>query len=294
MDFISEKKAEKKIGRLVLLLCLLPQILRIILSCIYEYEVAGNYMYPTVVGDLCLYGADILGQFSFYSILGTLIYLSARNGLNGGVESTVLVIGLYVVVYYLQSAITNTAVTLSMIVLSAILTAAAIVQSAKKCKGIFALASSILAVPILGGILQVYASSIVPTVDDIMFLISYALTNLVFELLFILVASRVSKILGAGIKEDITLTGKLVSVKNPVMLSMLIFDALYIILSLISPTVEIVNNLIEYGPPVNTAEWMSIIGVYSEYLIIFVIGYASMRFAAGLIENAYSSAEEEI
>lgn len=292
MDFISEKKAEKKIGRLVFLLCLLPQILRIILSCIYEYEVAGNYMYPTVVGDLCLYGADILGQFSFYSILGTLIYLSARNGLNGGVESTVLVIGLYVVVYFIQSEITNTAVTLSMFILSAVLTAAAIVLSAKRCRAAFVLASSILAVPILGGILQVYASSIVPTVDDVMFLISYAITNLIFELLFILVACRVSKALGTAMKEDVSLTGKLVSVKNPVMLSMLIFDALYIVLSLIAPTVDIVDNLIEYGPPVNAAEWMSIIGVYAEYLIIFVIGYASMRFTAGLIENACSSEED--
>ena len=95
-------------------------------------------------------------------------------------------------------------------------------------------------------------------------------------------------------KAEVSLTGKLISVKNPVMLSMIIFDALYIILSLISPTVEIIDNLLEYGPPVNTAEWMSIIGVYAEYLIIFVIGYASMRFTAGLVENAYASAEEEI
>ena len=93
---------------------------------------------------------------------------------------------------------------------------------------------------------------------------------------------------------ELSLTGKLISVKNPVMLSMLIFDALYIILSLIQPTVEIIDNLNEYGPPVNSAEWMSIIGVYIEYLIIFVIGYASMRFAAGLIEGAYSCSEEEL
>ena len=94
-------------------------------------------------------------------------------------------------------------------------------------------------------------------------------------------------------KEDVRLTGKLVSVKNPAMLSMLIFDALYVLLSLIEPTAYIIDNLIEYGPPVNYSEWMSIIGVYAEYLIIFVIGYASMRFTAGLIENAYARAEEE-
>jgi hypothetical protein len=76
------------------------------------------------------------------------------------------------------------------------------------------------------------------------------------------------------------------------MLTMIVFDLLYIILSLIEPTVDIVNNLIEYGPPVNSAEWMSIIGVYVEYVIIFFIGYASMRFTAGLIEGAYARAED--
>ncbi len=294
MDFISEKKAEKKVRILILLLCLLPQLLRVILSCIYEYEVAGNYMYPTLVGDICLYGADILGQFSFFSILGSLIYVSARNGLNGGGELTILVIGIYIALYYLQSAIANTAVTLTVFVLSAVLAALAIILFAKKNRGAYLLACATLAVPIVGGIVQIYASSVVPTADDIVFLISYAAMNLVFELLFILVACRISKLLNEKMKGEFTLSGKLISAKNPAMLAMLIFDALYIVLSLIQPTVEIIENLIEYGPPVNSAEWMSIIGVYIEYLIIFVIGYASMRLTAGLIEGAYMRSEEEL
>ncbi len=293
MDFISEKKAEKRISTLILLLCLLPQLLRIILSCIYEYEVAGNHMYPTLVGDICLYGADILGQFSFFSVLGSLIYLSARNGLKGGGELAVLVIGLYVVLYYVQGMISSTVFTLAVFVFSAVMTALAMILFAKKNRAAFVLAALILTVPILGGIVQVYASSVVPTVDDIIFLISYAVTNLVFELLFILVACRVSSFLNGRMAGEVFLTGKLVSVKNPALLTMLVFDALYIILSLIQPTVEIVQNLIEYGPPVNSAEWMSIIGVYAEYLIIFVIGYASMRFAAGLIEGAYTRSEDK-
>ncbi len=276
-----------------MLFCFLPQLLRIILSCIYEYEVAGNYMYPTLVGDICLYGADILGQFSFFSILGSLIYLSARNGLNGGGELPVLIIGLYIALYYVQSAISNTAFTLAVFVFSAVMTALGIILSAKKNRGAYALAGAILAVPLLGGIVQLYASDIVPTVDDIVFLESYAVANLVFELLFILVACRAAKFLNEKMTGEILLTGKLISVKNPVLLAMLIFDALYIILSLIEPTVDIIDNLMEYGPPVNYAEWMSIIGVYAEYLIIFVIGYASMRFTAGLIESAYEKSEEE-
>lgn len=293
MDFISEKKAERRIGLLILLLCLLPQLLRVALSCIYEYEVAGNYMYPTLVGDLCLYGADILGQFSFFSILGSLIYMSARNALKGGGETALLVIGLYIALYYIQSALSSTVFTLSVFVISAVMTALVIILSARKNKRAFALATAILTVPILGGIVQLYASSVIPSADDIVFLISYALANVIFELLFILVACRTSSFLNDKMTGGISLTGKLVSAKNPVMLTMLVFDALYIVLSLIQPTVEIVQNLIEYGPPVNSSEWMSIIGVYVEYVMIFIIGYASMRFTAGLIENTYTRAEEE-
>ena len=219
--------------------------------------------------------------------------MSARNGLKGGGETALLVIGLYIALYYIQSALSITAFTLSVFVISAVMTALVIILSARKNKRAFALATAILTVPILGGIVQLYASSVIPSADDIVFLVSYALANVIFELLFILVACRTSSFLNDKMTGGISLTGKLVSAKNPVMLTMLVFDALYIVLSLIQPTVEIVQNLIEYGPPVNSSEWMSIIGVYVEYVIIFVIGYASMRFTAGLIENTYTRAEEE-
>ncbi len=293
MDFISEKKADKKVGQLILIIGLIPQLLRIVLSCIYEYEIAGNHMYPTLVGDICLYGADILGQFSFFAVLGSLIYLSAKNGLKGGVEITVLIIGLYIALYYIQSLVESAIFTFAVFVLSAVMTAIAIILSAKKAKRGFAFSTLILTVPILGGIVQLYASSVVPTADDIIFLISYAATNLVFELLFIHVACRASSFLESRMKEEYSLKGKLISVKNPALLTMLVFDGIYIVLSLIEPTVNIIGNLIEYGPPVNYAEWMSIIGVYIEYLIVFVIGYVSMRFAAGLIESIYNSAEDQ-
>ncbi len=293
MDFISEKKAEKKVGSLILIIGLIPQLLRIALSCIYEYEIAGNHMYPTLIGDICLYGADILGQFSFFAVLGSLIYLSVKSGLKGGGELAVLIIGLYIALYYVQSLVESAVFTFAVFVISAVVTAGTIILSAKKAKRVFAFSALILTVPILGGIVQLYASNIVPTADDIMFLISYAAANLVFELLFILVACRVSSFLESRMKDEYSLKGKLMSVKNPVLLAMLVFDGIYIVLSLIEPTVNIIGNLIEYGAPVNYAEWMSIIGVYLEYLIIFVIGYASMRFAAGLIENIYSAAEEQ-
>ncbi len=293
MDFISEKKAGKRIKLLALLLGVLPQILRIALDFFNLYEVAGNHEYEPFVETLCTYGANILAQFSFFSVLGILIYLSARNGLNGGGDITLLIVGLYIVFYCIQSAISNESVTLAIFVISALMTALAVILSAKKNVTAYLIATLTLAISLLGGMIQLGSSGVPLTVDDIMLLISYAVANLVIELLILLVACRTSKFLNERMKGEISLTGKLISLKNPALLSMLIFDALYVIMSLVTPTITIIDNLTEYGPPVNSSEWMPIIGVYLEAVIVFMIGYASMRFAAGLVEGAYARAEEE-
>ncbi len=293
MDFISEKKADKKVRVLMLLLCLLPQILRVILSCIYEYEIAGNNKYTALVSDICLYGANILGQLSFFSILGALIYLSARNGIKGGIEVPILFIGLYIALYFIQDTVADTGFTLASFALAATVTAVFIILLARKNKPAHLIMILTLFVPIIGGILEVYAGGIVPSLDDIIYLISYAAANLVFELLFIFAATRISSLLARFLKGEIQVTGKLISFKNPVMLSMLVFDLLYVAISAFKPTVNIVKDLIEYGAPANSSEWLSLIGVYAEYLIIFIIGYASMRVTAGLIEGVYNRAEEE-
>lgn len=293
MDFISEKKATKRIVLLTFLIGVLPQLLRIVINCFYAYEVAGNHVYPQIVSDLCVYGGNILGQFSFFSILGILVYLSARNGLKGGGEITLLIVGLYAVLYCIQNVIPSASTTLFIFMISALMTALAVILSARKNVITHLLATLALAVSILGGIILLSTSGVALPIDDVLFFISYAEANLVIELLFVLVACRISKFLSGKMKGEMFITGKLVSGKNPVLLTMLIFDALYVLLSLITPTLGVIENIKEYGPPVNSAEWMSIIGVYLEALIIFVIGYASMRFSAGLIEGTYTRSEAE-
>ncbi len=292
MDFISERRLEKKAVARVLLLCLLPQLIRIILSCIYEYEIAGNHMYPTLVGDICLYGADILGQFSFFSILGSSVCLSFRHGLRSGGEWTLLYIGLYIVAYFALTQVPYYLFGLAVFGISALVSMLAVVLSAKKGRKAMAAAALTLLVPLFGGIIQQYASD-VPSLDEIVYVLFYAVANLGFELLFLLVACRMADMLRKRDKGDTSLSGKLITLKNPVMLTMLVFDALFIIFTSLENTVQIADNLIEYGPPVNTAEWMSIIGVYARYAVVFVIGYAAMRLSAGLIESAYASEDEK-
>ncbi len=292
MDFISEKRAEKRAKVLILLICLLPQLLRVVLNCIYSYEIEGNLAYSVIIADICYYSADIFGKISFFSIFGCSVFLTFRYGLRRGGEWVILYIGLYIAAYILLGTVSSSYFGAVAFGVSAILSTVAAVVSFKRGRGVFALSVLTLTVPIFGGVVQLYFST-VPSVEEIIYILFYATANFGFEMLLLLLTCRLAFLLRERNRGESSVSGKLISLRNPCMLTVLILDIAYVLISLVDPTVSIVNNLIEYGPPVNADEWMSIISVYAEYLVVFVIGYAAMRFALGLMEGIYA-AEEKI
>lgn len=290
MDYFYKKSFGKKACGIIILLCLLPQLLRIILSCVYVHEISGNIAYQTWVGELCYYGADILGKLSFFSVFGCVIYLVFLCGMKRGGELTILYAGFYIASYFVLSEISDYTLGTVLFGITALLCVLTVVLSSLHGRGAVAAAVITLSVPILGGVIQIYASG-VPSADDILYGIFYGVANYSFELLLLLIVCRLANLFRSRRQrrgeEAFSVSGMLISFKNPVMLTMVIFDGIFVLLSAISPTVSIVENLIEYGPPVNASEWMSIISVYAELVIIFVIGYIAMRLAAGIIERAY-------
>ncbi len=286
MEHFNSKSFRKNACGIILLLCLLPQVLRIILSCVYVHEISGNVAYQSWVGELCYYGADILGKLSFFSIFGCVIYLVFLCGMKRGGELTVLYAGFYIASYFVLSVISDYTLGTAFFGITALLCVFTVVLSSLRFKGAIITAVVTLGVPILGGVIQMYASG-VPSDDDILYGVFYGVANYAFEILLLLIVCRLANIFrNRKAEQKISVSGTLISFKNPVMLTMIIFDFVFVILSAISPTVNIVDNLIEYGPPVNASEWMSIISVYVELAVVFVIGYIAMRFAASRIESA--------
>lgn len=287
MEHFNTKSFRKNACGIILLLCLLPQLLRIILSCVYVHEISGNVAYQTWVGELCYYGADILGKLSFFSIFGCVIYLVFLCGMKRGGELTILYAGFYISSYFVLSVISNYTLGTVLFGITALLCVFTVVLSSLRFRGAIIAAVITLGVPILGGVIQMYASGI-PSDDDILYGVFYGVANYCFEVLLLLAVCRLANLFRSKrTDEALSVSGTLISFKNPVMLTMVIFDGVFVLLSAISPTVSIIDNLMEYGPPVNLSEWMSIISVYAELAVVFVIGYIAMRFAAGRIESAY-------
>lgn len=286
MEHFNTKSFRKKVCGIIMLLCLLPQVLRIILNCVYVHEISGNVAYDAWVGDLCCYGADILGKLSFFSIFGCAVYLVFLCGMTGGGELTILYAGFYIASYFVLSVISNYTLGTVLFGITAFLCVLTAVICSPLFRGAMLTGAITLGVPILGGVIQMYASG-VPSDDDILYGVFYGVANYAFEILLFLIVCRLANLFkNRKAEKKISVSGTLVSFKNPVMLTMIIFDLVFVLLSAISPTVSIIENLMEYGPPVNTSEWMSIISVYVELAVVFVIGYIAMRFAASRIESA--------
>ncbi len=297
MDHVSERSFRRKAVLITALLCFLPQVLRIIFNAIYAYEVEGNVGYSSLVGDVLYYGADILGRFGFFAAFGCAVFLSLIYGLKRGGEWNVLLVGAYVIALVLISRFPNYifgAIAFGIIIVA---TAAVFVGFMKGGRASAVITLSTLTLPIFGGIIQSYAGG-APHIDQLLEGVLYGVANLGFELLllssFVRIASMIKSVQerkGSG--EGISVSGRLLSLKNPVMLTFFIFDLFFVILSAVTPTVNVIDNIIEYGPPVNKAEWLSIVGVYGELIVLFIIGYVAMRLSAGLLDSAYISSNKD-
>ena len=84
MKKIFASQFEKRAALAAFIMCFLPQLIRIVLNCIYSYEIEGNLAYSTSVDALFVYGADVLGKLSFFASFGISAYLAFAGGMRRG------------------------------------------------------------------------------------------------------------------------------------------------------------------------------------------------------------------
>jgi hypothetical protein len=280
---------------LALLLTVLPQILRIVINSIYAYEIEGNIAYGIVVDALCIYSADILGKLAFFSSFGIAVYLSFTNGMKRGGEWFLGLIGMYFVAYVLLIAVNDYLFGITAYLICAALSLFAFLFWTKKNRGTIIVICLGLFLSIIGGVISLFASE-APSLTMILYSCFYGFANYGFELLLIIGACRLCVLLTGAFahkkRSELDVAGKLISFKNPVMLSLFSVLTLFVLISAVSPTINVIESIIEYGPPVNAEEWYSIFKIYAELLLIFLIGYIAMRFSAGRVESAYYASME--
>lgn len=292
---VSNNSFDKKTARLALILCVLPQVLRIIISSIYTYEIEGNINYNILTEAIFIYSSDILGKLAFFSSFGIAVYLSFVNGMKKGGEWFIGLVGLYFVAYVLLITVNDYLFGISAYLLCAAISLFTFFFWTRGNRGTIGIICLSLSLSIVGGVITLFASE-APSVTMILYSCFYGFANFGFELLLIIGACRLCVLLKAHYSDkkrnELDIAGKLISFKNPVLLSLFLILTLFILISAVSPTIGIIESVIEYGPPVNAEEWYSIIKIYAELLVIYLIGYIAMRFSAGRTESIYYSVKD--
>lgn len=292
---ISTKRFEKKTSIIAFFLCIVPQLLRIVINCIYAYEIEGNINYDIVTEAIFIYSADILGKLAFFSAFGIAVYLAFVNGMKKGGEWFIGLCGMYFIAYILLVTVNDYLFGIMAYLLCAVASLVVFLFWTKSNKGTVGLICIALFLSVVGGVATLFVSE-APSITMLLYSCFYGCANYGFELLLLIGACRLCVLLSsvfAGRKRnDLDISAKLMSFKNPVLLSLFSILTLFILISAVTPTINVIDSVIEYGPPVNAEEWYSIFKIYAELIIIYLIGYIAMRFSAGRIESAYYSTKD--
>ena len=283
---MSKTKFDRRASLIAFLLCVLPQIIRIILNCIYVYEVEGNISYNATLGVVLSSGAELLGRLSFFSAFGIAVYVSAVYGMKRGGEWLIGIVALYGVAYLLLVAAESYLFGVIAYLICAVATVAALCLWIKGGGLVYATVCAGLFLSVIGGLATVFATGSI-NAEKLLYYCFYGLINFGFELILVLCACRLCVIMvtrGGGFT---SVAGRLISLRDPILAPLFILNTVFALIITVEPTVGVVDSLMEYGAPVNTAEWVSLISIYGRLVLIFLLGYVVMRLSAGLTEGAY-------
>jgi len=297
MDDRTEKRFGKSALLVALLLCVLPQLLRITLNLINEYYLKNNVTVSVSLTPFMTAAADFLGTVALFSAFAVAVYAVFLYGIKGGGEWAVALVVGYLFAYLLLGVAENTDVGICVFGIEGAAILILLFRWLKGGRGITAVALSSLFLTVVGGEVILLATS-VSSVEEIKAFGLYGITNYCYEILLLAVILRFGGIFRrraiakGGKSADIALGKKLLPGGHPVLRTFLLADGIYTGILVIGSVFDSVSLVKEYGLPVNGKEWFSLFLPYFEYAVLFVVGYAVMVAVALLLERAYLKAQE--
>ena len=297
MQYLTEKLFRKKALLLALVSCTGLQILRAVINYIYEYSINGNYVYDSI-GMVISIVAEFIGYVSVFSGYGIVIYLVFLYGLKGGGEWTLALIVEYGLVYFLTFYIGSLTFGVTAAAITAILLSSVYLIWTKGCRGVSGLIFASMLIPYLAALLILFSTTVLST-DALVYNFMYGLLNLGTDFLLIIIIARLANLIrtraissGDG-SADISIGKKIFPKGSPLLKTMLFADIIYTSIGLVGTAIETHSLLSEYGAPINSSEWITLISPYVKLAVYFVIGYAVMLFIASKLEEAFISSEDE-
>ncbi len=296
MQHFTGNRFPKKAVFLTLFYCTLLQAFCTVLRIVFEYFINGNLHYAamqTVIPTVL----EFIGSIATFSGFAVVAYLVFLYGIRRGGEMTILLAVGYALVVFLVFYIGK----LSFGFVSTALVAAVLVcVFLSWIKGGREVAVTVLLsffLPYIGGIVILFSTTVV-SAESLLSSLMYGFLNFGMDLLLLIIVARIAGIFRtrairrAGGSADISLGGRFLPGKNPVLNTFLTVDVLYTALALVQYIRNSVADISDYGLPVNGQEWANLIFPYLMLGIYFVLGYAVMAFVASRFEASFRASEE--
>ncbi len=297
MQYLTETRFRRRAAGIALLCCTGLQLLSVIIRYIYQYSISGNIRFGAWGSMIGIAGEFIgyLGVFSGYAVIAYLVFL---YGLRRGGEWMLALTAAYGLIWFLVFFIGDILFGLLASMLLAGGLAAVFLIWTKGCRGIQGMIFATMLIPYAGAVVILFSTSVV-SVEALLLNAVYGFLNLSTDFLVVLYIARIADAFrqkairrGEG-AADISLEGRLLPGKNPVLRSFLAADLLYSAVGLVNAVIETVDQVREYGAPVNAQEWVTMLAPYLTIVVYFVVGYAVMVFVAMKMEAAFIASEDE-
>lgn len=298
MRYLVEKRFLKKVGLTLLVCGAAVQVVRFIISFVLQYSVIGNVKLEDVLYAPLNITWEFLGVLSSCACFAVVIYLTFIYGIKGGGEWLIAIVSMYGLVYFLTFYTGSTAFGLIGSAATAAILFTAFLKWGKMPTGISALVCAVFLMPYLSATVIYFMTTSGDTAEFAVSLL-YGLLNLATDLLMLAVLSRLAGSIRArairkgGGNAEISLKGNIFSLKNPVRLTLFVSDLIFSLPSFIQALSVSIEDVNEYGLPVNSREWLSLFAPYITIAVHIAVGYLIMILVAERLEASYIDAEDK-
>lgn len=117
-------------------------------------------------------------------------------------------------------------------------------------------------------------------------LIQLSVDYVIFAVIMLFV-SRIIKRTASSADVNISLSKGISPKKNPLLRSYMLVCAVFAIVSFVTDGYNTAELLIQYGKPLNSSEWWTLISPYVETIVYFLAGYTVMLMTANKAEGDY-------
>lgn len=290
MQYFTEKRFKKKAVMTVLLLCTLFSAVRSAISFVLYGGVESE-----LLNSVLSFVADSLGYFSVFAGYAIISYTVFLCGTRHAAEWLAAIIVGYGLSYFVILATGSIGFGLVLSVSVASVLATVLFMWLKSCRAVPAAIVITYFIPYVSALMLLTSASV--SQEELVSSIIFEFMNLGFDILVLIIVMVISgifrnrAILKGNGSADISLGNNFFPKDRPVLKAILTIDIVYTVIALINPIISAVEEISEYGMPVNSRDVQILVFPFVELIWSFVLGYIVMIFTARLMEKHFSNEE---